>query len=228
MPAKRSEENRHDLTHRCGIRVSVRLSVHGVDPPRMVLREVSDVVTSDLDAGDDDAAGDPAEPLPGVDHGRQVPAAAVCCGGSRSARQRSAELEAVHGRAADLQHGAVRLRLRRSWRSSPGCRSTGTDKGMLAPTTIFHSVVSFMTNTDLQHYSGDQHFSNFSQIFFGIANFFLSASIGFCALTAIIRAAARREDDRQLLRRYVAGRRVHVPARSPSSCRSSSCSREAR
>jgi potassium-transporting ATPase potassium-binding subunit len=61
-------------------------------------------------------------------------------------------------------------------------------KGMLSPTTIFHSVVSFMTNTDLQHYSGDVHFSNFSQIFFCITNFFLSASIGFCALTAIIRA----------------------------------------
>src|ERR1700747_1871454 len=61
-------------------------------------------------------------------------------------------------------------------------------KGMEAPTTIFHSVVSFMTNTDLQHYSGDQHFSNFSQIFFCITNFFLSASIGFCGLTAIIRA----------------------------------------
>jgi K+-transporting ATPase ATPase A chain len=61
-------------------------------------------------------------------------------------------------------------------------------KGMLAPTTIFHSVVSFMTNTDLQHYSGDQHFSNFSQIFFCLTNFFLSASIGFCGLTAIIRA----------------------------------------
>ena len=59
---------------------------------------------------------------------------------------------------------------------------------LLAPTTIFHSVVSFMTNTDLQHYSGDVHFSNFSQIFFCIANFFLSASIGFCGLTAIIRA----------------------------------------
>jgi K+-transporting ATPase ATPase A chain len=62
------------------------------------------------------------------------------------------------------------------------------NRGMLAPTTILHSVVSFMTNTDLQHYSGDQHFSNFSQIFFGLANFFLSASIGFCGLTAIIRA----------------------------------------
>ena len=53
---------------------------------------------------------------------------------------------------------------------------------------FFTRVVSFMTNTDVQHYSGDQHFSNFSQIFFAIANFFLSASIGFCALTAIIRA----------------------------------------
>lgn len=61
-------------------------------------------------------------------------------------------------------------------------------KGMLAPTTILHSVVSFMTNTDLQHYSGDVHFSNFSQIFFCITNFFLSASIGFCSLAAIIRA----------------------------------------
>ncbi|HVO94173.1 MAG TPA: potassium-transporting ATPase subunit KdpA, partial [Terriglobales bacterium] len=61
-------------------------------------------------------------------------------------------------------------------------------KGMLAPSVIFHSVVSFMTNTDVQHYSGEIHFSNFSQIFFAIANFFLSASIGFCALTAIIRA----------------------------------------
>ena len=67
------------------------------------------------------------------------------------------------------------------------------EEAMLAPTTIFHSVVSFMTNTDLQHYSGDQHFSNFSQIFFCLSNFFLSASIGFCGLTAIIRAL--RSDD---------------------------------
>src|SRR5471032_1360231 len=61
-------------------------------------------------------------------------------------------------------------------------------RGMLAPSTIFNTVISFMTNTDLQHYSGDQHFSNFSQIFFGLTNFFLSASIGFCGLTVIIRA----------------------------------------
>jgi potassium-transporting ATPase potassium-binding subunit len=60
--------------------------------------------------------------------------------------------------------------------------------GMLEPTTIFNTVISFMTNTNLQHYSGDQSFSNFSQIFFILPNMFLSASIGFCALAAIIRA----------------------------------------
>lgn len=40
----------------------------------------------------------------------------------------------------------------------------------------------------MQHYSGDVAFSNFSQIFFCIANFFLSAAVGLYGLTAIIRA----------------------------------------
>jgi K+-transporting ATPase ATPase A chain len=61
-------------------------------------------------------------------------------------------------------------------------------RGMLEPTTIFNTVISFMTNTNLQHYSGDQHLSNFSQTFFILPNMFLSASVGFCALAAIIRA----------------------------------------
>ncbi len=61
-------------------------------------------------------------------------------------------------------------------------------RGILSPTTIFNTVISFMTNTNLQHYSGDQHLSNFSQIFFILPNMFLSASVGFCALAAIIRA----------------------------------------
>jgi K+-transporting ATPase ATPase A chain len=61
-------------------------------------------------------------------------------------------------------------------------------RGILAPSVIFNTVISFMTNTNLQHYSGDQHLSNFSQIFFILPNMFLSASIGFCALAAIIRA----------------------------------------
>ncbi len=61
-------------------------------------------------------------------------------------------------------------------------------RGILAPSTIFNTVISFMTNTNLQHYAGDQHLSNFSQIFFILPNMFLSASVGFCALSAIIRA----------------------------------------
>jgi potassium-transporting ATPase potassium-binding subunit len=60
--------------------------------------------------------------------------------------------------------------------------------GMLAPTTIFHTVLSFITNTNMQHYSGDVAFSIFSQIFFCMVNFFLSAAVGLCALAAIIRA----------------------------------------
>ena len=60
-------------------------------------------------------------------------------------------------------------------------------KKMLGPTTIFNTTVSFFTNTDLQHYSGDQHFSYFSQIVFVLFNMFLSASVGFCSLAAIIR-----------------------------------------
>jgi potassium-transporting ATPase potassium-binding subunit len=62
------------------------------------------------------------------------------------------------------------------------------ERGILGPSVIFNTVISFMTNTNLQHYSGDQHLSNFSQIFFILPNMFLSASVGFCALTAIIRA----------------------------------------
>jgi potassium-transporting ATPase potassium-binding subunit len=60
--------------------------------------------------------------------------------------------------------------------------------GMLAPSTIFNTVISFMTNTNLQHYAGETALSNFSQTFFILPNMFLSASIGFCALSAIIRA----------------------------------------
>ena len=59
---------------------------------------------------------------------------------------------------------------------------------MLSPSTIFNTVTSFMTNTNLQHYSGDQHFSYFSQLTFILWNMFLSASVGLCSLAAIIRA----------------------------------------
>jgi len=60
-------------------------------------------------------------------------------------------------------------------------------KGMLAPTTIFNTAASFLTNTNLQHYSGEQHLSYFSQLTAILWNMFVSAAVGFGALAAVIR-----------------------------------------
>jgi K+-transporting ATPase ATPase A chain len=60
-------------------------------------------------------------------------------------------------------------------------------KGMLAPTTIFNTAASFLTNTNLQHYAGEVHLSYFSQIAFVCWNMFVSAAVGFCAVTAVTR-----------------------------------------
>jgi K+-transporting ATPase ATPase A chain len=60
-------------------------------------------------------------------------------------------------------------------------------KVMLAPTTIFNTTSSFLTNTNLQHIAGEQHLSYFSQLFFVVWNMFVSAAVGFCSLAAVIR-----------------------------------------
>jgi K+-transporting ATPase ATPase A chain len=60
-------------------------------------------------------------------------------------------------------------------------------KKMLAPTTIFHTAISFLTNTNQQHYSGEVHFSYFTQIFLVCWKQALSPIIGMAALVAIIR-----------------------------------------
>src|SRR5262245_58614910 len=61
------------------------------------------------------------------------------------------------------------------------------NKGMLAPSMIFHTAISFMTNTNQQHYSGEVHLSYFSQLFFICWKQILSPIIGLAALLAIIR-----------------------------------------
>lgn len=61
-------------------------------------------------------------------------------------------------------------------------------KGMLAPTTIFNTAASFLTNTNLQHYSGEVHLSYFSQLFFICWKQFITPAIGLAALLAILRA----------------------------------------
>jgi potassium-transporting ATPase potassium-binding subunit len=70
----------------------------------------------------------------------------------------------------------------------------------LGPTTIFNTAISFLTNTNLQHYSGEQHLSYLSQLVFVVWNMFVSASVGFCALAAIIRGL---RGDKQMGNFYV-------------------------
>lgn len=61
-------------------------------------------------------------------------------------------------------------------------------KGMLSPGTIFNTAVSFLTNTNLQHYSGEVHLSYASQLFFVCWKQFVTPVIGLGALLAITRA----------------------------------------
>src|SRR5262245_37271772 len=51
------------------------------------------------------------------------------------------------------------------------------NKGMLSPTTIFSTLCSFLSNTNLQHYSGEVHLSYFSQLFFVCWMQFITPSI---------------------------------------------------
>jgi potassium-transporting ATPase potassium-binding subunit len=58
----------------------------------------------------------------------------------------------------------------------------------LYPSTIFNTLCSFLSNTNLQHYSGEVHLSYFSQLFFICWMQFITPSIGLAALVAMIRA----------------------------------------
>jgi len=63
-------------------------------------------------------------------------------------------------------------------------------KGALSPDLIFHTVASFTSNTNLQHYSGEVSLSYFSQIFGLMWLQFVSAATGIAALTALARGLA--------------------------------------
>ena len=69
----------------------------------------------------------------------------------------------------------------------PGTPLNPDGQKELAPTTVFNTAASFLTNTNLQHYSGEQHLSYLSQLAVILWNMFVSASVGFCALAAVIR-----------------------------------------
>jgi len=60
----------------------------------------------------------------------------------------------------------------------------------LEPPLAFHTSASFTTNTDLQHYSGEQALSYLSQVLGAMWLQFVSAATGIAAVTALSRALA--------------------------------------
>jgi K+-transporting ATPase ATPase A chain len=60
-------------------------------------------------------------------------------------------------------------------------------KGMLAPSTIFHTTISFVTNNSLQHYAGEQHLSYFSQGTVIVGCMFAGGAVSIGCLLAMVR-----------------------------------------
>ena len=85
--------------------------------------------------------------------------------------------------------GYIILRLQ----SLPLLNPNGID-GM-EPTLAFNTIISFMTNTNLQHYSGESGLSYLSQMLVIIFMMFVSAASGYAACVAFIRGLAGKTKD---------------------------------
>ena len=85
--------------------------------------------------------------------------------------------------------GYVILRIQ----SIPLFNSNGIEE--MEPTLAFNTIISFMTNTNLQHYSGESGLSYLSQMLVIIFMMFVSAASGYAACVAFIRGLAGKTKD---------------------------------
>ncbi len=67
--------------------------------------------------------------------------------------------------------------------------------GNMEESLSFNTIISFMTNTNLQHYSGESGLSYLSQMLVIIFMMFVSASTGYAACVAFIRGLAGKSKD---------------------------------
>ena len=65
----------------------------------------------------------------------------------------------------------------------------------MEPSLAFNTIISFMTNTNLQHYSGESGLSYLSQMLVIIFMMFVSAASGYAACVAFIRGLAGKTKD---------------------------------
>ena len=67
--------------------------------------------------------------------------------------------------------------------------------GGMEPSLAFNTIISFMTNTNLQHYSGESGLSYLSQMLVITFMMFVSAASGYAACVAFIRGLAGKTKD---------------------------------
>lgn len=67
--------------------------------------------------------------------------------------------------------------------------------GSMEPSLSFNTIISFMTNTNLQHYSGESGISYLSQMLVITFMMFVSAASGYAACVAFIRGLASKSKD---------------------------------
>ena len=86
--------------------------------------------------------------------------------------------------------------------------------GNMEPTLAFNTIISFMTNTNLQHYSGESGLSYLSQMLVIIFMMFVSAASGYAACVAFIRGLAGKDQGQcgQLLCRPGSHHHPHAAA----------------
>ena len=65
--------------------------------------------------------------------------------------------------------------------------ATGVQRDGADTAVIFNTVCSFVTNTNLQHYSGEQHLSYFSQLGCIVWLMFVTPAAGLCVMLATVR-----------------------------------------
>ena len=65
----------------------------------------------------------------------------------------------------------------------------------MEPALAFNTIISFMTNTNLQHYAGENGLSYLSQMLVIIFMMFVSAASGYAACVAFIRGLAGKTKD---------------------------------
>lgn len=65
----------------------------------------------------------------------------------------------------------------------------------MEPTTAFNTAISFMTNTNLQHYSGESGLSYMSQLFVMCFLQFVSAATGIAAMALLFRGIMQRQSN---------------------------------